>query len=127
MLSPVERKIAKILAELRPKNEKELQLAYMEILKRLGDEHPYLYKYSMFLKILKRMEEKLQKAIKDWTLLQQTGLFNPRGKLLFDVDKAINAIKIVIVMENTSLKNVVKNGNLSIIEQRAGNIATVVK
>ena len=110
MLSPVEREIVKILAELKPRNEEELKLAYIEVLRRIGEKYPYLFKYSIFLKILKRIEKKLQRAIEDWTLLQRTGLFDPNGKLIFDVNRVLNEMKIIIQVYGLSLKEVVNGG-----------------
>jgi len=111
LLSGVERKVLEVIAEKRPRDEQELFEAYLEVLKRLGDEHGYLFRYAHFLRILKNVEAKTQRALEDLELVRRTGLFDPYGRLAFDVDSLFERVKIVITLQFGSLKEVVNNGD----------------
>ncbi|NPA77050.1 MAG: hypothetical protein GXN93_04845 [Candidatus Diapherotrites archaeon] len=121
MLSEVERKVMEVLAERRPRNEQELVEAYLEVLNRLGSEHGYLFRYSHFLRILKNVEAKTQRALDDLELVRKTGLFDPYGRLAFDVDSLFERIKVVITFQFGGIKEVVRDGDLS---ELAGIVAS---
>ena len=111
MLSEVERKVLEVIAERRPRNEQELFEAYLEVLKRLGDEHGYLFRYAHFLRILKNVEAKTQRALEDLELVRETGLFDPYGRLAFDVDALFERVKVIITLQFGSIREVVRNGD----------------
>ena len=111
MLSAVERKVLEVLAELRPRNEEELFEAYREVLRRVGDDHSYLFKYSHFLRILKNVEAKTQRALDDLELVRSTGLFDPYGRLAFDVDSLFERVRVVVLLQFGSIREAVQDGS----------------
>ena len=111
MLSGVERKVLEVIAEKRPKDEQGLFEAYLEVLKRLGDEHGYLFRYAHFLRLLKNVEAKTQRALEDLELVRKTGLFDPYGRLAFDVDALFERVKVVVTLHFGGIKGVVRNGD----------------